>query len=164
MNIDEEDDFEIVAMAKGGMSYIITYSMDWLTNADLDIYVKNITDGGVCFFGATSIAGLTLNHDAHPACAPTPVTPETISGTFVSPKFFSVWRNQFSTCAAEQPPTASNLSIENTGGTTLAIVFNGGAPQPLLPGNTFTTVVSAYAGYGTGNQVGFLGGDTIFVS
>lgn len=136
-----------------------------MDNSDLDIYVSNLTDGGVCYFGALQAGGLTLNHDAHPICRPTPTQPEVITGVFAGSKTFSVWYNQYLNCTAPQAPTTQAFTVKNLGLITIQ-VFVGGSPFPItLTSGQSAVVLSsfAYAGYNTNTQVNFKGGTQVSI-
>lgn len=149
---EEESGYSVI-------QYDISFTLDWgdTNNADLDAYMKLGSD--VCYFSNGTIAGMTLNQDAHPVCDPSPSGPEIISGSFTGGKTFYVWYDQFSDCSVETTPTTFSASVTNTG--TTDIIVNG---TTVTPGNTSAPIAAAYAGYNTGSSPGYASGTEIAVT
>lgn len=141
-----------------GKSFILVATLSWGDFSDLDLYVSNVTDGGVAWYASRIAGGLSLNQDTHPGCAAAPVGPEITTGTFTASKTFSVWYNQFSNCLPETAPAIKQVQIFNNGN--LPITVNGNAV--LAGGNLLINNIN-YAGYNTGGIPGFVGGTAVVV-
>ncbi len=149
-----------------GCTYTVTATLDWDTAnfADLDLYVKNVTAGLVCWYNNLSAGALTLNHDAFPTCKPTPLPPEIITGDFAGSTTFNVWRNQWSDCTTLTAPSSMTFSVHNTGSVPVLVVADG-VPTLIAPGGIATVLTSFNsAGYNTRAQNNFAGGNVVAIT
>ena len=148
--------------------YTFTASLNWSTNADFDLYTS--TSAGTVYYGDFSVGGLSLNWNAHPACAAdgklpngdvssSAVPPEVITGSFNEPKTFHTWYNQATNCTTEQAPDSVTITVKNTG--LGDIVVNN---TTITPGNSWTTSVVANAGYATGPVPSYADGTSVVVT
>lgn len=158
----------------GGCSYRITAYIDWSTNGtynDLDLYGKIISNplSETVYYDKLSHSGLSLNHDANPGCASTPLSPEIITGTFNSNNIFQFWYNIHSNCLSNPFPGGftvnRNIVIENIGTTPIlineGILTTQGSLSKILPNhsitysnNVFTGAFPYYTGYNKGDESG----------
>lgn len=145
----------------GPCQYVVTALLNWSSNSDLYLYVRNETEGGVCYLGNTTAGGFNLTHNTQPNCTGSQFPSEiSIIGTFTESRSFTAWYNQFSNCALQEPLiNYSIVNIENTG--TEDIVVNG---TTINPGGTTDVNILAYAGYNTGDQSSYTLGTAINVS
>jgi RHS repeat-associated protein len=95
-------------MAPGsGSSWTLTASLWWGAVADWDLHLQ--TPSAHIYYGNTSDDGFTLDRDAHPVCAQTPVPPETITGTG-GLGGYTLYSNLYSTCGGA-PPIAFTATL-----------------------------------------------------
>lgn len=152
-----------------GCLFTITATLNWPDNSDLDLYVANMTSGGipngVCYYGDLTVAGLSLNHDAHPVCAANPPAPEVTTGEFSGSTSFKVWYNQYINCSAQVSTGAvtATFVVDNIGSQTIQVSVPG--QVFLIPPGQSVEVLNgfAYAGYNTGSQVDYQGGTPVDV-
>jgi len=143
-----------------GPAYLVTATLTWAGNADLDLYGENTTlGGGAVYYSNMTTDGLALNVDAHPVCAAGPDGPEIITGTFTAYNNFAFWYDQYSSCSAETAPSSTVITVRNVGA--INVRANGNL---LLPGQVHTTNTMAYAGYDTGGSSAFGAGTIISVT
>lgn len=99
-------------------SYSFNYELDWANFADLDIFVLIVKPFRVTiYWGNLSSDLLELNHNAHPTCHSTPLSPETISSTsdYTDSRFFQMYYALSGNCAFELVPDVNLLTIKNNG-------------------------------------------------
>lgn len=134
-------------------SYTVDVVLDWPNNnADLDVYGR-VDANPACYWGDLSSGGLTLNHDAHPTCSPTPMQPELMTGVFTDSHDFKFWYNQYSNCQVPTTPTITSIRITNNGN--IDIVING---TTVTPGDSYDSTITDYQGYATGDIHTYVGG------
>src|SRR3984893_4827825 len=85
-------------------SWSLTSSLDWAPVADWDLHLQ--TPNAHIYYGNMSADGFTLNQDANPACAPTPLPPEQITGMGQCGTY-TLYSNLYSTCGGSPPITFS---------------------------------------------------------
>src|ERR1700730_6108772 len=85
-------------------SWSLTSSLDWAPVADWDLHLQ--TPNAHIYYGNMSADGFTLDQDANPACAPTPLPPEQITGMGQCGTY-TLYSNLYSTCGGSPPITFS---------------------------------------------------------
>ena len=158
-----------ISGGSGACTYTVTASLLWpfAPPADLDLYVKNVTTGDICWFGMPTAGALALNHDAFPDCDPTPVPPEIITGSYSSVNAFRVWYSQWSHCAPKVSPGTieTMFKVHNTSASLNVLVTTVAGTVIVGPGATTTVLTDAfaYAGYDTGAQQNFPNGSPVLI-
>src|SRR5437867_8984960 len=85
-------------------SWSLTSSLDWAPPADWDLHLQ--TPNAHIYYGNMSADGFTLDQDANPACATTPIPPEHIAGMGQCGAY-TLYSNLYSTCGGSPPITFS---------------------------------------------------------
>jgi RHS repeat-associated protein len=122
-------------------SWSLNSSLYWAVVADWDFHLQ--TPNAYIYYGNRSADGFTLDRDANPACAATPLPPEHITGMGQCGTY-TLYSNLYSTCGGSPPITFSatvtalkTISINGTAynpGQTFqpqdGIAFTVAAPSP----------------------------------
>jgi len=134
-------DLDIYVKTEGTCDEIATTCMTSSSTGDSVIYWGNI-NGYMCKGSPYEHGQLSLNHDAHPTCNSTPVSPEEVTGTIKEPRTFWVWWNRHSNCT-EEGLNANELPDWGTGGEPSITITNKIAPTDPITNESLSVRITS---------------------